>query len=474
MENGTRNVAKKVLDIARKQGAEFCEVVVTQNEFALKRIRQGQVDQPPAGEQWGIDAAIVKGGKKKTVSFDSPLFVERIIGETMEQMRLLPEPSSAGPKHELYLPTESFSPVAQPENLYDKKTAELSGIQLIQIAKDIASKLASHNLSLSGKIAQGRGEVTYENSIGTIQHARFTQATAGLFAFDQNDLSVSSYASSGGIALDHIEKDRIGEELISKCELQRGKQKLDLFEGKKEGEELKIDVILEPYFFRTIFEWLGFFGFNGLFVERGESFISNKIGKLICGTNITIADDPLDPRNRGMGFPFDFEGRPRKKVVLIERGIDKQGVYDTALAAKWARTATGNALPPSARAEGAAPFDLVIEGGNTSVEEMIKNSKEPALWITKLHYPGMKHYQTATMTGVAQHGVFLVENGKVQAPVENIRFEESIPEALKRVEAMSESRLVFDPLSFSLPSGVVVPAMKIKQFRFVGSTKRST
>ena len=108
------------------------------------------------------------------------------------------------------------------------------------------------------------------------------------------------------------------------------------------------------------------------------------------------------------------------------------------------------------------------------MKEMIKSSKNPTLWITKLHYPGMKHYQTATMTGVAQHGVFLVENGKVQAPVENMRFEESIPEALKRVEAMSEPRLVFDPLAFSLPDAVVLPAMKIKQFRFVGSTKRST
>jgi len=463
----TKAVAQQVIAATKAQGAEFCEVVVSQNEFALKRIRQGQVDQPPAGEQWGIDASIVKDGKKKTVSFDNPLFAERIVGETVEQMNVLP-------KQELYLPTETFPPVAQPENLYDKKTAELNGDHLIQIAKDVAGKLEKHNLFLSGKIAQGRGEVTYENSMGTTQHARFTQATAGLFAFDQNDLSVSSYASSGGIASDDIEKDRIAEELISKCELQRGKQKLDLFEGKKEGEELKIDVILEPYFFRTIFEWLGFFGFNGLFVERGESFISNKIGKLICGTNITISDDPADSRNRGMGFPFDFEGRPRKRVVLIEHGVAKQGVYDTALAAKWKKEATGNAFPPSGRSEGAAPFDLVIEGGNTSVEEMIKNSKEPALWITKLHYPGMKHYQTATMTGVAQHGVFLIENGQVKAPVENIRFEESIPEALKRVEAMSAPRLVFDPLSFSHPGGVVVPAMKVKQFRFVGSTKRTT
>ncbi len=462
----TKSVAQQIVKTAKAQGAQFCEVVITQNEFALKRIRQGQVDQPPAGEQWGIDIAIVKDNRRKTTSFENPLFAERIIGETMKEMDLLPE-------QEIYLPKESFPPVPQPKTLYDKKTAELDGDHLIQIVKEIHEKLAAQNLFLSGKIAQGKGEVTYENSIGTVQTAQFTQATAGFFAFDAKNLSISSYASSGGIAVDQIEKDRIIQELLQKCELQQKKERIDVFAGKREGEDIKIDVILEPYFFRTIFEWLGFFGFNGLFVERGESFISGKIGQLVCGSNITILDNPVDPKNKGMGFPFDFEGRPRHAVTLIEQGIAKSGVYDGALAATWKRDPTGNALPPSARSEGAAPFDLTIEGGSVSVEEMIKNSKNPTLWITKLHYPGMKHYQTATMTGVAQHGVFLIENGEVRAPVENIRFEESIPAALKRVEAMSESRLVFDPLSFSLPSGIVLPAMKIKQFRFVGSTKRS-
>ena len=130
-------------------------------------------------------------------------------------------------------------------------------------------------------------------------------------------------------------------------------------------------------------------------------------------------------------------------------------------------------MPPSSRSEGAAPFDLVVEGGETSIEDMIKSSQRPTLWITKLHYLGMKHYQTATMTGVVQHGTFLIENGKVVAPVENLRFEESIPEALKRVEAMSPSRLVFDPRVFGSPSGLALPAMKIKEFRFIGSTKRT-
>ena len=174
-----------------------------------------------------------------------------------------------------------------------------------------------------------------------------------------------------------------------------------------------------------------------------------------------------------MGLGFDFEGRPRKQVALIEKGVAKSAVYDTALAKQFNKEPTGSALPPSARSEGAVPFDIVVEGGTSSVEEMIKNTTRPALWITKVHYLGMKHYQTATMTGVVQHGVFLVENGEVKAPVENLRFEESIPEALKRVEAMSPSRLVFTPMGFGVPSGLVVPAMKIKDFRFVGSTKRT-
>src|SRR3989344_135054 len=462
----TKETAQQIIKIAKEHGAEFAEVVVSQNEFSLKRIRQNQVDQPPAGEQWGIDLSLVKNNRKKTVQFDNPQLAEQIITDALSQMEFLRA-------QEIVLPTEVFQEVAQPEQLFDSKTAELNGENLIAPVKEIAEKLRPHNLTLSCKIAQGRGEMAYQNSLGTSQHAKFTLATAAFFAFDFANPYTSAYANSGGTSIDHIETDRLAAELLNKCELQKGKEKLDLFADKDEGDELHIDVIVEPYVFGPIFEWLGYFGFNGMFVERGESFISNKLGQQVTGQQISIADDPFDKENRGMGIPFDFEGRPRAKLSLIEKGVVKNAVYDFELARKWQKQPTANALPPSARSEGAAPFNLVVEGGTTSIEEMVKNCKERALWITKLHYLGMKHYQTATMTGVAQHGVFLVENGKVVAPVENVRFEESIPEALKRVEAMGAPRLVFDPMSLSSPGGIVVPAMKIKNFRLVGSTKRS-
>jgi predicted Zn-dependent protease len=462
----TKDIAKKVIAIAKGGGAEFVEVLVMRNEFSLKRIRHGQVDQPPAGEQWGIDVAVVKNGRRKTVSFDNPLFAEDTIKETLAQIDFLPQ-------YEVYIPESSFPLVAQPDALYDSKTAELNDQYLIDIVKEVAQALSQKNLWLSGKAAQGNGEIAYENSIGTSQHAQYTAATASFFAFDKDDQFVSAFANSGGISVDHIEKDRLVKELILKCELARGKKKIDPFEGKADEEELRIDIIAEPYFFEPIFEWLGFFGFNGILVERGESFLSNKIESQVTGENISITDDPFSPQNKGMGLPFDFEGRPRETRNLIEKGIAKTAVYDSASAHTWGKQPTGNALPPSERSEGAAPFDIVVRGGDQSVEQMIKECKKPTLWITKVHYLGMKHYQTATMTGIAQHGVFLIEDGEVKGPVENLRFEESIPEALKRVDALSPSRLVFNPASFGAPSGVVLPAIKIKDFRFIGSTRRT-
>ncbi len=459
-------VLKKILTAAKQHGAEFCEAVVWKDNFLLKRIKHGQIDQPPAGESWGIDVAVVKNGRRKTISFDDPTVAEELIAKAMLTMELARE-------QEIILPERAFPKVALVEGLYHSKTAQLNDKDSIAVIQTIKEDLEKDNLLLSGKILQGRGELVYGNSRGTSQQTPFTLAAAALFAFAKDDPFVSAYTNSGGTAISELDIARMTQELRTKCLLARNKQKVDLFDGKPDGENLIMDIIVEPYFFAPIFEWLGFFGFNGLLVERGESFISGKLGQQVAGENITVKDDPFDKRSGGMGLPFDLEGRPRQPLVLIEHGVAKNAVYDTALAKKWNKKPTGNALSPSARSEGAAPFDLVVEGGATSVEEMIRSSTRPTLWVTKVHYLGMKHYQTATMTGVAQHGVFLVENGQVVAPVENLRFEESIPEALKRVETLSPSRLVFDPMGFGFPSGLVIPAMKIRDFRFVGSTKRT-
>ena len=462
----TQQIAQHILDIATKKKVDFCEVAVFKNEFLLKRLRRGQVDQPPAEESWGVDMAIVKGKRRKSITFDNPLLAERMIEKSLEYLKFLPE-------HEITLPRQVFEKAQCVANSFDEETALLEDSRLLEVVLQLNSALEAKGLILSGKITAGRGEIYYMNSIGSAQSCVYTLVGSGFFSFDLKDASISAYANTGGSSFESLDLERVSQELISKCELQRQLPKGDIFEKLREGNDLRMDVILEPYFLEPIFDWLGFFGFNGLMVERGESFISKKIGQELLGKNIDISDNPLDSRLQGIAVPFDFEGMPRSQVMLAQKGRIMNALYDSELARRLGKESTGNALPPSQRAEGAAPFNLVVEGGKSSLEEMIDSCQQPTLWITKLHYLGMKHFQTATMTGIAQHGVFLIEKGKVSQCMENVRFEEIIPEALKRVEMMGPSRLVFDPMSAGMPSGTVVPAMKIKDFRFVGSTKRT-
>ena len=112
-----------------------------------------------------------------------------------------------------------------------------------------------------------------------------------------------------------------------------------------------------------------------------------------------------------------------------------------------------------------------MEGGDATIEDMIRASKNPTIWISKVNYMGMKHFQTGTLTGTAQHGVFLVENGEVVKPVENLRFEMQIPEALRHVTHLGEPELIGGVLGGEDP--YVIPPMRIEGFRFIGATGRT-
>ena len=104
------------------------------------------------------------------------------------------------------------------------------------------------------------------------------------------------------------------------------------------------------------------------------------------------------------------------------------------------------------------------------MEEMIKVSKNPTLWVTTLHYIRSTHNQDGRETGTTLHGVFLVKDGEVVGPTEHLRFDESFPEALSRVTHISAA---LPTLSMETDMPYVVPAMRSEQFRFVSVADQS-
>ena len=190
--------------------------------------------------------------------------------------------------------------------------------------------------------------------------------------------------------------------------------------------------------------------------------MSGHLGEKLYSEKLTIIDDPLDPR--GMPMPFDFEGYPKKKLPLIQKGIVKNIVYDSYTANRFKHKNTGHALP-APNTYGPMPLNMMFAPGTKTVEQMIRSVKR-GVYVTRFWYIRMLHHKILNITGMTRDGTFLIENGELVAPVKNFRFTQSIPEAFNDIIDVGKD--------LTLQGGWVganlVPALHIKKFNFTGKT----
>jgi predicted Zn-dependent protease len=113
-----------------------------------------------------------------------------------------------------------------------------------------------------------------------------------------------------------------------------------------------------------------------------------------------------------------------------------------------------------------------MEGGEQSLDYMIASSEEPTIYITRFHYTNIADRKNVVLTGMTKDGTFLVEGGEVVAPVVNLRYLQGVVDAFNQIEMLSDPALVHDPEGYGalIPTSNVVPAVKIRKVRFIGST----
>ncbi|MBI4713307.1 MAG: hypothetical protein HY762_08430 [Planctomycetes bacterium] len=211
---------------------------------------------------------------------------------------------------------------------------------------------------------------------------------------------------------------------------------------------------------------MAFRGFGALGYQEGRSFLSGKLGSRVMGGNISITDDVYHPLIQGM--PFDFEGMPRQKVTLIDKGVARNVVYDRLTAKKDRRThSTGHGLPQP-NPQGPLPTSLILQPGDSSIAEMIASTKK-GLLISEFHYTNLVEPMKMVLTGMTRNGLYLIENGIITRGVKNMRFTESVLRALSNVELISRETELHK--GFFGGGGFIVPTLKINNFNFSSETK---
>ena len=160
------------------------------------------------------------------------------------------------------------------------------------------------------------------------------------------------------------------------------------------------------------------------------------------------------------GIPFDYEGVPKQKVVLIENGVARGVVHDRRSASMANSETTGHALPPD-NARGPYPKNLTLAPGDVSIDEMIA-STDRGILITHFWYVNYLNPMRAQVTATTRDGTFLIENGKVANPVRNMRVTPAILESFARADQISKERALYPQYSVVM----YVPAMKIAAMPF--------
>ncbi len=221
-------------------------------------------------------------------------------------------------------------------------------------------------------------------------------------------------------------------------------------------------VVLEP---AAVLDLAGqmFGDFSGTAVRDGRSFLIDRLGGKLFGPNVTIHDDVRHPLQAGA--PFDAEGVPRRRLALVEAGEPREIAWCRQAAALAGVEPTGHGFPVPNEI-GEAPVNIVIAGGGTPVEEMIRRTPRGIL-VTRLWYIREVDPYEKIFTGMTRDGTFLIEGGELAGGLRNFRFNQGLIEMLSNVEALGPAVRASGEETIDM----VVPAMHVRDFNFTEVTR---
>lgn len=439
-EQKLKQITDKVLKFSKSQQTE---VLLSVAENSLTRFANNQIHQNMAWDTIGISVRVInnkKIGVASTNNFDD---------ESLKQVVAKAEEIAS-----FQQPDPDFESLPSPKEYKDIKEEIFQATEK-ELAKGVHTVIAEakkESLTASGAYSADVSEYAIANSLGVWAYYAGSSANLSTIILGKN---------SSGFAAD-VARDikEVNEKQVAKIAVEKTLESKD----PEDIEPGEYEVILEP---QAVSEMMAFFQWyapNARIYHEQASPLSGMLGKKVAGENITIIDDPFHPEVFPM--PFDFEGYPKKKMTIIEKGILKNIAYDSYTAKKYNAENTGHALP-APNTLGPIPLHLYIQEGDKTREEMIKKVKR-GLLVTRLWYVRVLNPKALNVTGMTRDGTFLIENGKIVKPVKNLRFNQSIPEALHNVIGIENklTRLA----SFEGEMINLMPTLHIAKWHFTSGT----
>lgn len=405
-------LAEDMVALGQKQGATEVQVSIGEgSEFSVD-IRQGEIEKLVEAGSKSLSLKVIVDQKVANASSSdfSKETLKNMVDNAIDRARISNADEFAGlpDKEEITADVKSLK-------IFDPAIVEMAPEKKIADAKKIES------ICLANKQVKKSYGSSYSTYVGT----RYLANSKGFSG------SYSSTTCSSGIYLQSGEGDNLFDE--GKYDYSRNLNSLMQPEaiakeaihrvtrliGAKKVETQNVPVITEPAMTGGLLGFL-YNCVDGDNVYLGQTFLGDKIGEQVGNELITVIDDGTMPGVPG-AKPFDREGVPIRKTVIMDKGVLKSYVMDTYAGRKLKMSSTGNASGAN---------NLYLAPGEHTPEEIIK-SVDKGLLLT-----GTIGFGMVATTGDISRGAFglWIENGEIAYPVAEITISGNLGTILKEIE----------------------------------------
>jgi PmbA protein len=197
--------------------------------------------------------------------------------------------------------------------------------------------------------------------------------------------------------------------------------------GARKVKTARVPIIFDPQVARSLLGHI-FEAANGESIYRNASFLTGKLGEQIAGENVTVIDDGTIPGGFGSS-PFDMEGVPTRRTVVVENGVLKSYLLNTYAAKKLGLATTGNASRGLAGNPGIGSGNFFLKPGVRTPRQIIGDVKD-GLYVTEFLGFGVNLVTGDFSRGAG--GLWIV-NGELTYPVEEITVAGNLKEMLRNI-----------------------------------------
>jgi predicted Zn-dependent protease len=427
-----------VENVIKQSEAEGVFVSLTTGEESLSRYSENQMTQNISRTRLNLSVTSYFGRKSASSSTTDldPEAIKETIQRSQELARIAPE-------------DPEWMPLLEPQTYeertpaFDSKTAAFSPIERGEIVQRVCALSGKAGVEGSGTLSTEAFVRVVGNSLGLLAQDRATEAD---FSFTARLEDGSGWGQRTAYAIDQLPIESLTEQLIERALASRSPREI------KPGV---YPVVFDGAAFSDLLSWV-IWNLDARAADEGRSFMSrsdesgkpigNRVDEQMFSPLVQVQRNPAHPLLQ-LGTSFG-DGLSNYYTDVIKDGVPQTLSYGRYWAQQQGKEPTG------------AMFPIVMTGSDQSLADLISQT-ERGILVNRAWYVRYVNPRTLEVTGMTRDGTFWIEDGQIAYPIKNLRFNQSLPQMLGAVDALSTVQRY---------GSSVVPGVRVKAFNFSSVT----